>query len=153
MTNPKTFPFDVEQMMDFFKGNDFIKAFATPKMPDFDTDALLAAQKKNMDALVEANKAAAVGYQELHSKQVELFEATLAEAQKQIAAFDPSKMDADAAKAQGEVAKAAFEKALTNMTALAEGAQKANADAFEVVSERIQESVAELQDLAKKFTV
>lgn len=151
MSNPKTFPFDVEQMTEFFKGNDFIKAFATPKIPDFDTDALLDAQKKNMDALVKANKAAAAGYQELHAKQVEVFEATLAEAQKQISAFDPASMNADAAQAQGEVAKAAFEKALENMTALAEGAKKANSDAFEVVSDRIQDSVAELQEMAKKL--
>jgi hypothetical protein len=38
------------------------------------------------------------------------------------------------------------------MTALAEGAQKANADAFEVVSAGIKDSVTELQEMAKTFT-
>ena len=151
MFDPKSFPFDLEQMTEFFKANDFTKAFAEPTMPGVDADAILAAQKKNMAALVAANKAAAAGYQELFAKQVEVFETTLAEAQKQVANFDPSKMDADAATAQGEVAKAAFEKALGNMTALAEGAQKANADAFEVVSASVKESVTELQDMAKTF--
>ena len=153
MFDPKSFPFDVEQLTAFFKTNDFTKAFTTPKMPEFDTDALLAAQKKNMETLVAANKAAAAGYQDLFAKQVEVFETTLAEAQKQIAEFDPSKLDADSATAQGEVAKVAFEKALANMTALAEGAQKANTEAYEAVSTRVQDSVAELQDMAKKFTV
>jgi len=153
MFDPKTFPFDVEQLTAFFKSNDFTKAFAAPKMPEIDADAILAAQKKNMETLVAANKAAAAGYQDLFAKQVEVFEATLAEAQKQIADFDPTKLDAESATAQGEVAKVAFEKALANMTALAEGAQKANADAYEVVSARVQDSVAELQDMAKKFTV
>ncbi len=152
MLDPKSFPFDLEQMTEFFKANDFTKAFAAPKMPEVDADAMLAAQKKNMETLVAANKAAAAGYQELFAKQVEVFEATLAEAQKQVADFDPSKMDADAAAAQGEVAKAAFEKALGNMTALAEGAQKANADAFEAVSAGIKDSVTELQEMAKTFT-
>ncbi len=152
MFDPKSFPFDLEQMTAFFKANDFTKAFATPKMPEVDADSILAAQKKNMETLVAANKAAAAGYQELFAKQVEVFEATLAEAQKQMADFDPSKMDADSATAQGEVAKAAFDKALGNMTALAEGAQKANADAFEVVSAGIKDSVTELQDVAKTFT-
>ena len=152
MFDPKSFPFDLEQMTEFFKANDFTKAFAAPTMPGVDADAMLAAQKKNMETLVAANKAAAAGYQELFAKQVEVFEATLAEAQKQVADFDPSKMDADSAAAQGEVAKAAFDKALGNMTALAEGAQKANADAFEVVSAGIKDSVTDLQEMAKTFT-
>ena len=152
MFDPKSFPFDLEQMTEFFKANDFTKAFAAPTMPGIDADAILAAQKKNMATLVAANKAAAVGYQDLFAKQVEVFEATLAEAQKQIADFDPSKVDADSATAQGEVAKVAFDKALGNMTALAEGAQKANADAFEVVSAGIKDSVNDLQDIAKTFT-
>ena len=152
MFDPKTFPFDLEQMTEFFKANDFTKAFAAPKLPEVDADSILAAQKKNMESLVAANKAAAAGYQNLFAKQVEVFEATLAEAQKQIADFDPSKMDAESAAAQGEVAKAAFDKALGNMTALAEGAQKANADAFEVVSASIKDSVAELQEMSTKFT-
>lgn len=152
MFDPKSFPFDLEQMTAFFKANDYTKAFAAPKMPEVDADSILAAQKKNMEALVTANKAAAAGYQDLFAKQVEVFESTLAEAQKQIADFDPSKMDAETAAAQGEVAKAAFEKALGNMTALAEGAQKANADAFEIVSASIKDSVTELQEMAKSFT-
>lgn len=151
MFDPKSYPFNADQMAAFFKANDFTKAFTAPKMPEVDADAMMAAQKKNMEALVEANKAAAAGYQDLFEKQVRIFEDTLAEAQKQIADFDVTKVNSDPA-AQGEVAKVAFEKALANMTALAEGAQKANADAYEVVSGRVQESVAELQELAKKFT-
>lgn len=153
MFDPKSYPFDVDQLTAFFKSNDFTKAFSAPKMPEIDAESILAAQKKNMETLVEANKAAAAGYQDLFSKQVEVFEATLAEAQKQIADFDLSKVDADAATAQGEVAKVAFEKALSNMTALAEGAQKANSDAYEVVTARVQDSIVELQEMAKKFTV
>jgi phasin family protein len=66
--------------------------------------------------------------------------------------FDATKLDADKAKAQGELAKAAFEKALTNMQALAESAQKANSEAYEIVSARIQASLAELQGMAAKIT-
>ena len=36
------------------------------------------------------------------------------------------------------------------MQALAESAQKANADAYEIVSARIKESIAELRDMAGK---
>ncbi|HRO10534.1 phasin family protein [Amaricoccus sp.] len=149
MLDPKTFSFDVDKLNEFFKQNDFSKYLANLKMPGIDADALVKAQQKNMEALVEANKAAAAGYQELFKKQVGIFEETMAEAQKQLKAFDTTQID-DRAKAQGELAKAAFEKALANMQALAESAQKANAEAYEIVSARIKESISELKDMAGK---
>jgi phasin family protein len=152
MFDPKTFSFDAEKMAEFFRNNDFTKALSNMKLPEFDTDAVMAAQKKNMDALVEANKAAAAGYQDLFKKQVAIFEETMAEAQKHMKPLDASSLDPDNAKAQGELAKAAFDKALGNMQALAESAQKANSDAYEIVSARIQESMGELRDLATKVT-
>ncbi|MBP7003206.1 phasin family protein [Amaricoccus sp.] len=152
MFDPKTFSFDVEKLTDFFKQNDFTKQLSTLKMPGFDAEALIAAQNKNMDALVEANKAAAAGYQDLFKKQMAIFEETMAEAAKHLKSFDATKLDPEKAKAQGELAKAAFEKAIANMQALAESAQKANTDAYEIVAARIQESLSELRDMAGKLT-
>jgi phasin family protein len=150
MFDPKTFSFDPEKMSEFFKQADFSKYLSNLKVPGIDAEALVAAQQKNMDALVEANKAAAAGYQDLFKKQMAIFEDTMAEAQKQMKAFDATKIDADKAKAQAELAKAAFEKALANMQALAESAQKANTEAYEIVSARIKESLAELREMATK---
>ena len=152
MFDPKTFAFDPEKLNEFFKQNDFTKQFANLKLPGFDAESVMGAQKKNMDALVEANKAAAAGYQDLFKKQVAIFEETMAEAQKHMKSFDTTKLDAETAKAQAELAKAAFEKALANMQALAESAQKANASAYEIVSARVKESMAELRDMATKVT-
>ena len=150
MFDPKTFSFDVEKMTEFFKQNDFTKQLSQLRMPGVDPEAMMSAQKKNMDALVEANKAAAAGHQDLFKRQMAIFEETMTEAQAQLKAFDATKIDPDRAKAQAELAKAAFEKALANMQALAEGAQKANADAYEIVSARIKESMVELREMASK---
>jgi phasin family protein len=150
MLDPKTFPFDVEKIGEFFRQNDFTKHLAALKMPGIDPESLMAAQKKNMDALVEANKAAAAGYQDLFKKQVAIFEETMAEAQNQLKVFEATRIDPEKAKAQADLAKAAFEKALANMQALAESAQKANADAYEIVSARIKDSIAELRDMAAR---
>jgi phasin family protein len=152
MFDPKTFAFDPEKMAEFFKQNDFSKQLASMKMPGVDPEALMKAQQKNMDALVAANKAAAAGYQDLFKKQMAIFEETMAEAQKQLKSFDATKIDPERAKAQGELAKAAFEKALANMQALAESAQKANSEAYEIVAARIKESITELRDMAASKT-
>jgi phasin family protein len=150
MFDPKTFSFDVEKMAEFFKQNDFTRHLAAMRMPGVDPEALMSAQKKNMDALVEANKAAAAGYQDLFKRQMAIFEETMAEAQAHLKAFDATKIDPEKAKAQADLAKAAFEKALANMQALAESAQKANAEAYEIVSARIKESLGELREMAGK---
>jgi phasin family protein len=149
MFDPKTFSFDVEKMTELFKQNDFTKHLAALRVPGVDAEALISAQQKNMDALVEANKAAAAGYQDLFKKQMTIFEETMAEAQKQMKAFEATQIDPEKAKAQGDLARAAFEKALANMQALAEAAQKANAEAYEIVAARIKESLGELRDMAK----
>jgi len=150
MFDKTAFAFDPEKFMDFFKQNDFTKALAEGKLPQLDTEALFAAQKKNMDALVEANKAAAAGYQDLFKKQMAIFEETVSEAQKQFKDLD-LKMDSKAAAAQTELAKAAFEKAIANMKELAETAQKANTEAYDIVSARVKDSIAELRAMADKL--
>ena len=151
MFDKTTFAFDADKMMEMFKQNDFVKAFAEGKLPQVDTEALFAAQQKNMDALVAANKAAAAGYQDLFQKQMAIFEETVAQAQKQFQDLD-LKLDAKAATQQTELAKAAFEKAIANMKDLAETAQKANTDAYEIVSARVKDSIEELKALADKAT-
>ena len=71
------YAFDPEKFAELFKTADFTKFFEQTKLPGFDMEAMMAAQKKNMDALVEANKAAAAGYQDLFKKQVSIYEETM----------------------------------------------------------------------------
>ena len=156
MFDPKDFMFSPEKLAEFMtgatKGFD-AKSFAfDPKAFGFGGNDLMAAQQKNMDALNAANKAAAAAYQDLFTKQVKVFQDSMAEAQKSLAGFDATKMDAETAKARSELVNKAFEKAMTNMTALAEGARSANSEAYEIVAKRVGDSMKELQDLAKKFS-
>ena len=152
MFDPKDFPFSPDKMADYFRAYDFTRSMTDMKVPGLDPKELMKAQRKNMDALIEANKAAAEGYQNLFKKQIELFEETMEEAKKQISSFEGPKLEADAAKAQSDIAKAAFENALNNMRDLAEGAQKANAEAYEIVADRVQDSIVELQRLVKTYS-
>lgn len=147
MFDKAAFPFDTDAFMNLFKPQDFSKYFADFKVPGLNTDELLANQKKNFDALVAANQSAATGYQTLFKKQMKIFEETMSEAQSAIKEFDVNAATADPS-AQAEFMKAAFEKGVANMKDLAETAQKANTDAYEIVSARVKDSVA---DLAKTY--
>jgi phasin family protein len=143
------FPFDPEKMAEMFRMPDMMKMFEGYKMPGFDTTALMDTQKKNMEALIAANQAAASGYQDFVKKQMAIFEETMSAAQAHMGSMGDS-MSPDGAAKQAELYKVAFEKALANMTELAEAAKKANEEAFAIVSARVQESIAELQAMTPK---
>ncbi|MEL6648200.1 MAG: phasin family protein [Pseudomonadota bacterium] len=143
------FPFDAEAMAKLFNAADFTKMMKDAKLPQIDTDALLAAQAANMEAFMEANKAAAAGYQDMFRQQVSLFEGAMEEAKKALSEFDASKMTPEAAQAQQDVMKGAYEKAIAHMTELTTTAQKANKEAYEIVAARMKASIAELTELAK----
>lgn len=149
MFDKNLFPFGADKIMDMFKSMDLTKVMADMKLPMVNTEELMATQKKNMDALMEANRAAAAAYQDLFKKQVAVFEETMAEARKHVGSFDMAKMTPDGASQQAEIVKVAFEKALSNMRMLAEAAQKANQQAFDIVSARVKDSMAELQAYAQ----
>jgi phasin family protein len=142
------FPFDADKMAEMFKLPDMNKMFDGLKMPGFDMQAMMDSQKKNMEALVAANQAAMAGYQDFAKKQMAIFEETMTAAQSQMAHMGDA-MGPDGAAKQAELYKVAFEKALANMTELAEAAKKANEEAFAIVSARVKESIAELQAITK----
>ncbi|RMF40242.1 MAG: phasin family protein [Alphaproteobacteria bacterium] len=151
MFDKSLFPIDPEKMMEMFKLPDITKAMAGMKLPQFDAAELMALQQKNMEALTRANKAAAEGYQALFKQQLHIFEQTMTELQAEMRKFDPMKSPADATK-QAELARHAFEKAVENMTALAEAAQKANSEAMEIVNARVRDSLEELKAMSEKMS-
>jgi len=149
MATKNPFAFDADKLAEMFKAPDLNKMFEGMKMPGFDMTAMMDTQKKNVEALVAANRAAAAGYQDFYKKQMAIFEETMSAAQAQMASMGEN-LGPDAATKQADLYKVAFEKALANMTELAEAAKKANEEAFAIVSARVKESLAELQALAPK---
>ena len=149
MFEKNLFPFDADKLAEMFKTPDMSKMFEGFKMPGFDMHAMMDAQKKNVEALMAANRAAAAGYQDFFKKQMAIFEETMSVAQSQMNSMGEG-MGADSAARQADLYRVAFEKALANMTELAEAAKKANEEAFAIVSARVKESLAELQAMSAK---
>jgi phasin family protein len=149
MFDKNFFPFDADKIAEMFKTPDMTKMFEGMKMPGFDMAAMMDAQKKNVEALMAANRAAAAGYQDFFKKQMAIFEETMSVAQAQIGSMGEG-MSPDGAARQADLYRVAFEKALANMTELAEAAKKANEEAFAIVSARVKESLAELQAMTAR---
>jgi phasin family protein len=133
-----------------FDADKLKELFNVANLPGIDTDAMLAAQQKNVDAMIEANKVVTAGYQDLYKRQIALFEAAVAQARDKLTEVQGQTLTADQATQNVEAMKAAFEKAAANVNELAEVAQKANAGAFEIVKTRAEEAVAEFKAAAEK---
>ena len=125
--------------------------FAAAKMPAFDTDAMMTAHQKNVDAMIAANKVIVAGYQDLYKRQVALFEAAVADAKDKVAQVQGQPLTAEQAARNIETMRAAFEKAAGDVKELAEMVQKANTGAFEIVKARAEEAMAEFKAAAEKI--
>ena len=145
--NAQNFPFAFPLTFDADKLKEL---FSAAKLPGVDADAVLAAQQKNVDALIEANQVVIAGYQDLYKRQVALFEAAVAETKDKLAQVQGQPLTADQATQNVEALKASFEKAAADVKELAELAQKANTGAFEIVKTRAEEAVAEFKAAAEK---
>lgn len=145
MAKQPEYPFDPTQIMSFLKG--FDPADMMEQLKKMDPAGLFEAQQKNMAALQDAGNTFSEGYQALFKKQVAAVEQALSAAQSQ-ASSDPSEM----ARSMGSSMTAAFEKAVENMTMLSQEAQNTNSDVVQKLSARVEESIAEMQDLVRKFS-
>lgn len=147
----KTFyAFDPAKFSELFKSADMTKFFEQAKVPTFDMEALFATQQKNMEALVEANKMAAAGYQDLFKKQIAMIDETVAAAQAQVSEMKMDALTAEGAQKQAELMKEGFEKAVANLTELAETAKKINEESFAIVQARTAAAIEELKAMAPK---
>lgn len=130
---------------------DFSKLMSDFQMPGIEMDALVAAQRRNIEALNAANKLALEGVQAVAKRQAEIFQQTMAEvdlAVKQMMATAPEARVAQNA----DLIKLAIEKAIANMTELSEMVAKSNKEAFEVINQRVAESLDELKAAMAKAT-
>jgi phasin family protein len=95
-------------------------------------------ERKNIEALTQANRIAFEGWQNLVLRQSEILQDSMKRA------VDDAKSQT-ALKNGAELARNAFETALANMRELAEMATKSQKDAFEVIRKRVEENMNELR--------
>ena len=132
-----------------FADFDFNQIMGEFKVPNVDVDAMVATQKKNIDALTNANQLAIEGMQAVALRQAEIIRETVEMAQAQMGQVNVSGNPEEAVAQQTELLKASIERAVNNARELSEMVAKSNAEAFDIVNQRVTESLDEIKDLAK----
>ncbi|HRF63096.1 MAG: phasin family protein [Candidatus Competibacter sp.] len=147
-----TNPFNPFGNVDFSKFDfskfDMTKMLGDVKIPGFDMQMMMDAQRKNIEALNAANQAAVQGMQAVAQRQAEILSQTINEVstiaqQLANASTNPQELTTK----QAEIARKAFEQALANARELAEIVSKSNTEAFAIINKRVTESLQELKSL------
>lgn len=129
---------------------DITKVMSEFKLPQVDVEALVTAQRKNIETLSTANKLALEGMQAVAKRNMEIMQQTLADltdAMKAIAAADAPQ--AKAAK-QAELMKATYEKGMQNIRELQDMIQKMSGDTVGVLNRRVSEALDEVKTMMEK---
>jgi phasin family protein len=116
------------------------------KLPGVDINALIATQRKDIEALAAANKQAYEGVQSLAKRQTEILRETM-EAWQAAAKELAGKSLSESVEIRTELAKSALGKALGNMRELAEMATTSQTQVLDGIKKRAQENLAELKKL------
>lgn len=111
--------------------------FANGKTPVVDFDAVVALQRKNIEALTSANQVAFEGVKAFAQRQAEIAREAVEEFSKVAKEFTSAGSPEEKLAKQAEVAKAGFEHALSNVRELTDMVQKANVQAIDVISKRV----------------
>lgn len=122
---------------------DFSKLLEQYRLPGVDFTALIDRERKNIEALAQANKIAFEGWQALVRRQSEILQETMTHALAEVGKHDAKANQAD-------ITVRAFEKALDNMRELAEMATKSQKEAFEVIRMRFDENIEHIGEFGKK---
>ncbi len=139
MASPKNpFDFDVTRIMAEFK------------VPGVDVEAVMTAQRRNIEALTSANQLAIEGMQAVARRQAEILRQTMEEMTRGTQSLLEQGPPEERLAKQTDLVKVAFEKALSNMRELAEMVAKANTEAANIISRRVAESLDEMKHLVAK---
>jgi phasin family protein len=122
---------------------DVTKVFGDFRIPNFDVEAMIRAQRRNFEALTQANLIAVEGVRTLAQRQAEAVQQAVEEASEVL-------RDWTQPGAPVEAAKKAFEHAMANARELNDLGSKASADVLGVIARRIREGFDEVRLSAKK---
>lgn len=129
----------------------FTKMFQGFEMPKADIDAMMASQRKTLEAVNAANQAALEGVRALSTRQAQIVRDAVADSQAAFDAIGKAKSPKDAVTKQAEIARKSYDKAVADLSELRDLVNKTNVAASEPINARIQEGFDEMKAMSEQF--
>jgi phasin family protein len=115
-----------------------------------DSGALLAAHRRNMEVLSNANRLALEGAQTVARRHMEIMQQTMTELSEHVRELAVSETPQAKAARQAELVKKSYERAVANIRELSDLIQRSNAEALQVLNDRFKEAMDEIKGLIEK---
>ncbi len=135
---------------DFFAQNDFAKLFENYQSVPFDMKGLLETQRKNVQAISEANQIAMGNLQTIAQRQTEILSQIVEDnsliAKELMTEGTPEEKIAKNAK----LFKGIYERTVGNMKELSEIINKSNQEASTIINKRVTATMNEIQSSLEK---
>ena len=140
----KTSPFD------FFKNSDFSKFFDNYQGMPFDMTSFLETQRRNMQALTEAQQCSMERFQAIAQRQSEILSQMVEDnaslAKQMMTEGTPEEKIAKNAK----IFKSVYERTVENLKDLADMVSKSNQEATDIINKRVTATMSEIQSSLEK---
>ncbi|MGB0719089.1 MAG: phasin family protein [Bdellovibrionales bacterium] len=137
---------------EFFTQNEFSKFLENYQAAPFDIKAFLETQRKNMQAVSEAQQRAFEGLQSYAQRQAEIIsqiaEDNSALAKEALSEGTPE----DKMVKNADIFKTAYERSIDNMNELSALINKSNQEATGILNKRVSASISEIKDAIKTQT-
>lgn len=124
---------------------DVTKMLAGFRMPQVDVEAVLTAQRKNIEALQRANQVAAENLQAIARRQVEMMQSAIEDAATSVRDLMSAGSPEEGAKRQTELVQRTLEAAVSNMRELAEMTARSSQELFDCMNQRFSEGLEEMR--------
>jgi len=128
------------------------KRFKEMRFPTMmpDSSALMAAHKRNMEVLSNANRLALEGAQAVARRHMEIMQQTMTELSEHVRELTTTESPQAKAARQADLVKKSYERAVANIRDLSDLIQRSNGEALAVLSERFKEAMDEIKGLMEK---
>jgi phasin family protein len=131
---------------------DMTRLFKDMRFPSMvpDSSALMAAHRRNMEALSAANRMALEGAQAVARRHMEIMQSTMSELSEHVRELAGTDTPAHKAAKQAELVKKSYERAVANIRELSDLIQRSNGEAIGLLNERFKEAMDEVKELIEK---
>lgn len=131
---------------------DIGRYFGDFPVPAFDLESVAASQRRNLDALTQANRLAYEGFQAMAKRHVEAVHQTMDEFAQAAKTISEPGTAQDKAIKQAEMAKGAVERGVSTIREMTEMLARTNSDALELLNRRLVQGMEEMRDAFQKGT-
>jgi phasin family protein len=129
---------------------DLAKYMGDLKFPLMDVEVLMTGQRRNLEALAQANRVAYDGFQAMVKRQAEIMRDTLDDVGRAAKDITEPGSAQDKAARQAELAKGAVTRGMGTMRELADMIAKTNTDALDLLHRRFADGMDEWRDALAK---